>query len=408
MTLGYVENGTPTENRITDEDMSAQQNHTKQIALIVAATFLTISSGCVDLSGGGAVIDGNRDSSLTIPNGKTSGEPNGSFAEAIVAVFQDTGAAALQGTVARVGDLDVYDLGPLAPGDRVTVDVRTTGSNLDVSIALFDDAERLVYANDDRGGSTSRFLDSFVDFTTRHGGGHYYLVVTQSAFADSGDLVGTYEVDVDVVPGGDVPPPVGQTLILDFDGSSIDSPVLGTFSLEPFDAGRIGPAYEGMTDTVIEWIVTVMDQNFERFDVTVLTTNDPPPPSGTMVSTIFFGGFNAQAFGLSESVDLYNADFCDDAVIYAESFSPSVFSFQPTAAQLGVAIGNVATHEAGHLLGLNHTDDDRDLMDDRSSADVFVSDQEFMEAALSSDIMSIGTQDGVLLLQETVGLFGEN
>ncbi len=97
-----------------------------------------------------------------------------------------------------------------------------------------------------------------------------------------------------------------------------------------------------------------------------------------------------------------------DLKVANRSFTPSVFSFQPTAAQLGVAIGNVATHEAGHLLGLNHTDDDRDLMDDRSSADVFVTDQEFMEAPLSSDIMSIGTQDGALLLQETVGLFGED
>ena len=154
--------------------------------------------------------------------------------------------------------------------------------------------------------------------------------------------------------------------------------------------------------------ITHKEKNFERFDVIVLTTDDPAPPAGTMVSTIFFGGFNSTAFGLSESVDLYNADFCDDAIIYAESFTPSVFSFQPTAAQLGVAIGNVATHEARHLLGLNHTDDDRDLMDDRSSADVFVTDQEFMEAPLSSDIMSIGTQDGALLLQETVGLFGED
>ena len=149
-------------------------------------------------------------------------------------------------------------------------------------------------------------------------------------------------------------------------------------------------------------------QNFQPYNVTVLTTDDPPPPSGAMRSTIHFGGFNAQSFGLSESVDLYNVDFCDDAVIYAESFTPSVFSFLPTAAELGVAIGNVASHEMGHLLGLNHTDDDRDLMDDRSSADVFLTDQEFMEAPLSSDIMPIGTQDGVLLLQETVGGFGKN
>ena len=42
-------------------------------------------------------------------------------------------------------------------------------------------------------------------------------------------------------------------------------------------------------------------------------------------------------------------------------------------------------------------------MDDQSHADAFLDDQEFMEAPLSSDIMSIGVQDAVLLLDEIVG-----
>ena len=104
------------------------------------------------------------------------------------------------------------------------------------------------------------------------------------------------------------------------------------------------------------------------------------------------------------SVDLYNADCCDDAIIYTETFEPRLFTFDPTVSQMGLAIGNVAAHEAGHLLGLNHVDDDRALMDGQSPTDVFVSDQEFIEAPLSGDVMAIGTQDAVLLLSETVGL----
>ena len=80
-----------------------------------------------------------------------------------------------------------------------------------------------------------------------------------------------------------------------------------------------------------------------------------------------------------------------------------MFSGTPTATELGIAIGNVGSHEAGHLLGLNHVDDDRALMDDQSPADAFIEDQEFMEAPLSSDIMPIGLQDAVLLLDEIVG-----
>ena len=110
------------------------------------------------------------------------------------------------------------------------------------------------------------------------------------------------------------------------------------------------------------------------------------------------------AFGIAETVDLYNVDYCDDAIIYTESFTPSVFTNLPSAEGMGVAIGNVAAHEAGHLLGLNHVDDDLALMDDRSAADAFLMDQEFMEAPLSRDIMPIGTQDSVMLLSEIVGM----
>jgi hypothetical protein len=102
-------------------------------------------------------------------------------------------------------------------------------------------------------------------------------------------------------------------------------------------------------------------------------------------------------------VDSYNIDACDDAIIFAESFSPDVFSFRLTAREMGIAIGNVASHEAGHLLGLNHVDDDLDLMDDRSLADAFLADQEFLDSDLSTDILPIGTQDSALLLFETLG-----
>jgi predicted transcriptional regulator len=55
---------------------------------------------------------------------------------------------------------------------------------------------------------------------------------------------------------------------------------------------------------------------------------------------------------IAEFVELYNVDYADDAVIYAELSAPSVFSMVPTIKELGVAIGNVGAHEAGHPLGL--------------------------------------------------------
>lgn len=352
----------------------------------------------------GEVVDGNRDTSVTSPVGKTSGEPNDEFSEPVVAVFDGEGVARLQGTVEAFGDLDVFLLGALSPGDRIIVDAYTPNSVLDVTIAMFDSQRRLVVNNDDREDGSRGSRDAFVDFIVRHAGNHYYLVVTHSPFPDtSREFVGSYRVEIVVDSGFDVPQPVTQTLLLDFDGAVVNFPVLGMMTLAPFDAADISQLYEGETETIKNRIRDIFQQNYERFNVTIVTTDDAPPPVGTIYSTIYFGGFDRGAFGLSEDVDLYDIDRCDDAIIFTESFTPSVFTGLPSAVELGTAIGNVGSHEAGHVLGLNHTDDDRDLMDDQSPADAFLQDQEFMESLLSDDIMPIGTQDGVLLLNESVG-----
>lgn len=351
----------------------------------------------------GGIVDGNQDRSATSNLGKSSGEPNDTFAEAIVAVFDAHGAARLRGTVEAVGDLDVYRLGALFPGDRIVVDAYASNSPLDVTIALFDDEGRLTVNNDDRDNGGCRIVDAHFDFIARHAGDPYYLVVSHSPQPCNSGFAGGYRVDIVVDSDFDVPQPAAQTLLLDFGGGVVNSPVLGMMTLSSFDAAAIAPMYQGTTQTIKDRIRDVFEQNFERFKVTILTTEDPPLPAGVKYSTIYFGGFDRTAFGLAEDVDLYNVDCCDDAIIFTESFTPSVFTGFPSAQELGTAIGNVGSHEGGHLLGLNHTNDDFDLMDDRSPADAFLWDQEFKEAPLSRDIMPIGTQDGVLLLYEIVG-----
>jgi len=366
---------------------------------------LLVAAGCPESVDPPAnVLDGNRDQTVTSPIGKTSGEPNNTFAEPIVAVFDGEGVARLQGTVTRRGDLDVFHLGALRAGDRITVDATTPGSDLDVSVALFDSEQRVVIPIDDKCETgDAACLDAFFEIIMRHESATSFLVVTNSSFSASGRTAGSYSVDITVSGGFEVPAPREQILVLDFDGARLNSDVLGRGELAPFDTGEISARYEGQTEVVIEQIIDVMRQNYERFNVTIERSGERPFFDSTMTSIIFFGGFNPAAFGLAENVDVYNVDFCDDAIIFAESFTTGVFSFPPSAEELGIAIGNVASHEAGHLLGLNHVDDDTDLMDDRSLADVFLDNQEFKQSVLSSDIIPIGTQDGALLLFETVG-----
>lgn len=368
--------------------------------IALAWTLAMVGMGCPGAiespDGGGSSVDGNRD-----PLDPQPGEPNGAFALAISASFDAESIARLQGSVQQSGDLDVYSLGPLAAGDRVIVDAYAFSSSLDVTVAIFDSEERLVMNNDDRPDGTS--LDALADFIVRHGSSEYFLVVSNSPFASTRSLTGGYRVDVAVISSVGVPPPSQQVIVLDFDGANVDSPVLGTFTLLPFSASDISSAYEGETELIKEQIRETFAQNYERFDIVVLTSDDPAPAPGTEFTTMFLGGFDPNLFGIAEAVDLYDLDRCDDAIIYTESFAPAVFSRTPSAVELGIAIGNVAAHEAGHLLGLNHTDDDLDIMDDSSPADAFLEDQEFTIAPLSSDIVLIGQQDGVLLLNEIVG-----
>ena len=98
--------------------------------------------------------------------------------------------------------------------------------------------------------------------------------------------------------------------------------VLGTFTLAPFDAADISSIYTDQTNSFKTTIRSIMQQNFERFNVIIQTSDDPLPPAGVEYTSLHFGGFNSSAFGMAENVDLYNADFCDDAIIFTESFAP--------------------------------------------------------------------------------------
>ena len=67
----------------------------------------------------------------------------------------------------------------------------------------------------------------------------------------------------------------------------------------------------------------------------------------------------------------------------------------------------MASHEIGHLLGLNHVDDVYNLMDTTGTAPTFLYDQTFTTSALDDMIFPIGNQDGLLLLLETLGSSGQ-
>ena len=215
--------------------------------------------------------------------------------------------------------------------------------------------------------------------------------------------LGGYRFDVTIERDGNAPTAAGQVFFLDFDGGTLTTPLLGVSTVSPFDAANISRLYEGRTDEMKQAIVDRFVEDFAGFDVVTITSDEMESPAAGEFSTILFGSFHDTVFGVSLGLDAYNVDQCDDGIIFTDSFQPRVFGVAPPAVAVGVAIGNVAAHEAGHLMGLYHVTDPTALMDERSPAIHLLTDQVFKTAVLSDSVFPLGTQDALLLLSETVG-----
>jgi len=362
----------------------------------------TAAAGCpIGILPPGGVEDGNTNPDPSLTQGKRiSGEPNDTFDQALDLILSTEGIGNIHGYITR-GDVDVYNLGPMAPGDRIRVDLDGRGA-FDAAIAIFDDRGRLFIENDDRDPDTQQ-LDPFVNEVVRHSGSTYYLAVAAAPLAAANTDTGIYTASIVVSRGEPVPPPRPQPVLLDFDGGIITIPGDQTYAVGPFDAADIDAAYAGQTVAVARSIIDNVRSNFDGLALVLYDTLDNKPPPGTTLSVVYFGGNSRTAFGISQAVDPYNHDPADSAIIFTETFSANTFGRLLTVDELGRAIGNIAAHEMGHLLGLNHVADPADLMDTVGGPSTFLVDQQFQESPLDSSIWPFGNQDGWLLLTEILG-----
>ncbi len=344
----------------------------------------------VVLAGGGGMC-------VSMPGTQPPGDVGRTIATATLLDFSQAAEVNIFGTI--TGDeARVYDLGPFSPGDRIIATVNAAaGSTLDPTAAVFDGNEELIWINDDVDLGANN-LNSRVDFIVVENIDHYYLAIAKFFLDAAG---GDYTGSVRVERGGQVPVPEVQTLLLNFAGGPVTITSEGAFEVDPFDSADIDAAYAGQTDLIKARIVEVMLENFEDTGLRIVSSDDNPALDPGTFTTMHFGAFSPTKFGVADSVDVGNFDRCDDGIVFTNSFD-TPFAVQPTALGIATAIANVAAHEAGHLLGLNHTSDVTDLMDSTGSASTLLEDQDFKTAELHVSIFPFGLQNGPRLLDRVV------
>jgi hypothetical protein len=339
------------------------------------------------LSGGAGTLGAERINEV---------EPNNTFGQAMPATIDISTMLDISGSMASDTDIDVYDLGPVAAGERITVSV-TNDPSLELAAALFDEQQRLISFNDD--GSWQAYVGPHLGVTLRWDCQHCYLAITGSA--ESGISAGSYVATL-LREQGSVPAARPQVLYLQFAGAKGFS-IVGRdpVDIPAFDAAHIDPSFEGQSSEMIDAIVSIVQTQFASYNVDIRCSQQYPTiPNDATV--IYFGLYEPNLLGLAENCDEYNADLTQRAIIFTDTFG-MFMPLEPTLEQMAMAIANVASHEAGHLLGLEHTQDWTELMDTTSPASSLLTMQTFHLATLYTGVFPIGQQDSPLLLAKSLG-----
>jgi hypothetical protein len=196
--------------------------------------------------------------------------------------------------------------------------------------------------------------------------------------------------------------PQPQTVWLNFGGAA-GVVVRGreSLSLPQFDARRIGSAYAGADERIRTAIADAVALQYAAYGVVVLDSDRDERPHEPH-SVIHFGGNHPTLLGLADGVDPLNGRVAESAIVFTDRFAAYAASGL-TPDELALAIGNVAAHELGHLLGLYHVRQPGHLMDIHVTLWDLTEPRSLGAGPLDPDVFPVGRTDPAARLAEAVG-----